>query len=33
MLHALGVSRNSVLHDRQQRPHFLYAGTPIDSLF
>lgn len=33
ILHAMGIPRNAVLHDRQQRPHFLYAGQPIHALF
>lgn len=32
MLHTLGISQDAVLHDRQQRPHRLYAGTPIEAL-
>lgn len=32
MLHALGIPNDAVLHDRQQRPHRLYAGSPIDSI-
>jgi len=33
MLHSLGIPQNAALRDRQQRPHRLYAGMPIDSLF
>lgn len=33
ILHALGIPQDAVLHDRQQRPHFLYAGQPLDVLF
>ena len=33
ILHSLGIPRDAVLYDRQQRPHFLYAGNPIDALF
>ncbi|NQV27126.1 MAG: DUF1501 domain-containing protein [Rhodopirellula sp.] len=33
MLHALGIPSDSVLHDRQSRPHRLYAGMPIEALF
>ncbi len=33
ILHALGIPQDTVLHDRQQRPHFLYSGNPLASLF
>ena len=33
MLRALGIPQNAALRDRQQRPHRVYAGMPIDSLF
>jgi hypothetical protein len=29
----LGIPQDTVLHDRQQRPHFLYSGNPLASLF
>ena len=31
--HALGIPANQILHDELQRPHQLYAGTPIKPLF
>lgn len=33
VLHSLGIPQNTVLHDRQNRPHFLYGGEPIRELF
>lgn len=33
VLHALGIHQDSVLHDRSGRPHNVYGGRPIDSLF
>ncbi|MCA9204164.1 MAG: DUF1501 domain-containing protein [Planctomycetales bacterium] len=33
ILHALGISQHTVLHDRIGRPHRLYAGKPLESLF
>ena len=33
MLHALGIPANAVLHDRDRRPHQIYAGGPLTELF
>lgn len=33
LLHALGVSADTVLHDRSGRPHHVYGGKPIEALF
>jgi len=33
LLHALGIPTDAVLHDRQSRPHQLYAGQPLTTLF
>jgi hypothetical protein len=33
LLHALGVSRDTILHDFANRPHRIYAGQPIEALF
>ena len=32
VLQALGVPQDTVLYDRQRRPHFVYAGQPIAAL-
>ena len=31
--HALGISPAAILHDRDHRPHQIYAGSPITDLF
>jgi hypothetical protein len=33
LLHALGVPAGTVVHDSAHRPHQVYAGQPIESLF
>jgi uncharacterized protein (DUF1501 family) len=33
LLHTLGVSRDTILHDFANRPHRIYAGQPIEALF
>ena len=33
VLHALGIPKDTLLFDRQNRPHRLYAGKPLHALF
>ncbi len=33
VLHALGIARDETLMDRTGRPHYLYGGQPIVSVF
>ena len=33
IMHALGIPQDSVLRDRNERPHRLYGGRPVDALF
>jgi hypothetical protein len=33
ILHALGIPHDQVLHDAAGRPHAVYAGKPVESLF
>ncbi len=33
VLHALGIPRDTTWHDRESRPHRLYAGRPLTELF
>ncbi|RMG32365.1 MAG: DUF1501 domain-containing protein [Planctomycetota bacterium] len=33
VLHALGIPPETTWYDREQRPHRLYAGTPVTTLF
>jgi hypothetical protein len=33
LFHALGIGNETVLHDRQGRPHAVYGGKPLLPLF